>query len=148
MPQATLFAIILITVGGALIAFQAPLNAALSRSIGSSVAAATLSFGIGFAVLLTITLLSGHGAALPRAGGVPKWLLLGGAVGAVYVWSALWAVPILGVVTTTTLLILGQMIAAMALDHFGAFGLEARDISFQRVAAVILVVAGTVLSRF
>jgi transporter family-2 protein len=148
MPQATLFAVILITVGGALIALQAPINAALSRSIESSVAAATISFGVGFAVLLGVTLLSGDGAALPRAAGVPKWLLLGGALGAIYVWSALWAVPILGVLTTTTLLILGQMVAAMALDHFGAFGLMPRDISPWRLLAVVFVAAGAVLSRF
>ena len=148
MPQAPLVAIILITLGGMLIAMQAPINAALGRAIESSVAAAALSFGVGFAVLMAVTLLSGEAQALPRAASVPKWLLLGGALGAIYVWSALWAVPILGVLTTMTLLILGQMIAAILLDHYGAFGLAAHDVSPWRVLAVVLVAAGAVLSRF
>jgi len=147
-PQATLLASILIAVGGSLIALQAPINAALARSIESSVAAACISFGVGFVVLLAITLAYGDGVSLTRVGTVPKWLLVGGALGAVFVWTSLWAVPILGVLTTTTLLILGQMIASLAIDHFGAFGLIPRDISLPRVLAAILVGAGAVLSRF
>lgn len=146
--QATLIASILISVGGAFIAMQAPINAALARSIESSVAAACISFGVGFAVLLAITLATGDGPSLARVGAVPKWLLLGGALGAVFVWSSLWAVPILGVLTTTTLLIFGQMVASLAIDHFGAFGLTPRDISVPRVMAAVLVAAGAVLSRY
>lgn len=148
MPSAPLFAAILIAVGGALIALQAPINAALGRSIDSTIAAAAVSFGVGFVILVLLTVVSGDGAALVRAPFVPKLLLIGGALGAIYVWSALWAVPILGVLTTTTLLILGQMIAALILDHVGAFGLTPRDISVQRVMAAVLVAAGALLSRF
>lgn len=148
MPSAHLVAAILIAVGGALITLQAPINSALGRSIDSTIAAATISFGIGFFILLALTLVSGDGAALTRAPFVPKLLLIGGALGAIYVWSALWAVPLLGVLTTTTMLILGQMVAALILDHFGAFGLTPRDISPQRVIAALLVAAGAILSRF
>ncbi|WP_135505324.1 DMT family transporter [Roseovarius aestuariivivens] len=148
MPQATLLASLIITIGGALIAMQAPINSMLARQIESSVAAACISFGVGFVVLLGITLAYGDGASLPRVGAVPKWLLVGGALGAVFVWSSLWAVPILGVLTTTTLLILGQMTASLAIDHFGAFGLLPREISLPRVMAAVLVAAGAVLSRF
>lgn len=148
MPNAPLYAAVLIAVGGALVALQAPINAALGKTIDSTLAAATISFGVGFAILLALTLLSGDAASLARAPLVPKLLLIGGALGAVYVWSALWAVPILGVLTTTTLFILGQMVAALILDHLGAFGLTARDISPQRVVAALMVAAGAILSRF
>lgn len=148
MPSAPLFAAILIAVCGSFIAMQAPINAALSKNIDSTLAAATISFGVGFFILLGITLLSGEGSGLARVPTVPKFLLIGGALGAVYVWAALWAVPILGVLTTTTALILGQMIAALLLDYFGAFGLAARDVTPQRVIAAVLVAAGAVLSRF
>lgn len=147
MPAPTIIAALLILVGGALITLQAPINAALGRTIGSSVAAATVSFGIGFAVLLVITFFIGDRAALANAAQVPRYLLIGGLLGAVYVWSALWAVPILGVLTTAMLLILGQMAASLALDHFGAFGLAQKDISPQRLVAAGLVAAGAWLSR-
>ncbi|MFN3211161.1 MAG: DMT family transporter [Roseovarius sp.] len=148
MPSAPLFAAILIAVCGSFIAMQAPINAALGRSIDSTLAAATISFGVGFLILLVISIVHGDGPALARAPFVSKYLLIGGALGAVYVWSALWAVPILGVLTTTTALILGQMVAALLIDHFGAFGLAPRDVSAQRVIAALLVAAGAVLSRY
>lgn len=148
MPSAPLFAAILIAVCGSFIAMQAPINAALSKSIDSTLAAATISFGVGFFILLVITLLSGEGPGLARMPSVPKVLLIGGALGAVYVWAALWAVPLLGVLTTTTALILGQMVAALLLDYFGAFGLAPRDVSLQRVVAALLVAAGAILSRY
>ncbi|MCZ4351283.1 DMT family transporter [Roseovarius aestuarii] len=132
---------------GVLVAIQAPINAALGRAIGSPVGAATISFGVGFILLLAITLLIGDGPRLLRVGAVPIWLLIGGTMGAAFVFASLWAVPILGVLTMTTLVILGQLIAALALDYFGAFGLTQISISPTRLMAVGLVAAGVVLSR-
>ena len=148
MPQAALLAMILVAVAGALVAVQAPMNAALGRGIGSPMAAATVSFAVGLVLLLVVTLTIGETGAFRRVSSVSPWLLMGGAMGAVFVFASLWAVPILGVVTTTALVILGQLVAAMILDHFGAFGILAREISPSRVGAVGLVAAGAILSRF
>jgi transporter family-2 protein len=43
-------------------------------------------------------------------------LLIGGALGAFYVWTVLWAIPTLGALTTITALILGQLSAALLID--------------------------------
>ncbi|WP_412507041.1 DMT family transporter [Roseovarius sp. SYSU LYC5161] len=149
MTGSPLLAMILVAVAGAVVAAQAPFNAALGRSIDSSLAAATVSFAVGFTLLALATALSGDGAGLlSRLGGVPAWMLLGGACGAFFVWASLYAVPIIGVLTTTTLLIMGQIVAATLIDHFGAFGLTPRDVSPSRLLAAVLVAAGAVLSRF
>jgi len=148
MPQQTLLAMMLVAAAGAAIAAQAPINSALGRTLDSSVAAAALSFAVGFSVLAAITLITGDGGALTRVSSIEFWMLAGGACGAFFVWSALWGVPILGVLTTTTLLILGQIVAAILIDHFGAFGLAPRDVSPWRILAGVFVAAGAVLSRF
>jgi transporter family-2 protein len=148
MPQSPLLALIFMAVAGVAIALQAPINSALGRSIDSSLAAAAISFGVGFAALLALVALGGEAGAIARVASLPKWLLLGGALGAFYVWAALWSVPILGVLTTITVLILGQMVAALLLDYIGAFGLVARDLSPTRVVAALLVAAGVILSRY
>jgi transporter family-2 protein len=145
--QAVIAALVLIATG-ALIATQAPINAALGRNVGSAIGAATISFGFGFVLLLAITLIIGDGASLLRIGAVPAWMLLGGAMGAAFVFAALWAVPIVGVLTMSTLIILGQMVAAMVLDQTGAFGLAQISLSPTRLMAAGLVAAGVVLSRF
>ena len=143
-----LVAMILMAVAGAAIAVQAPLNSALARSIDSWIAAATVSFLVGTVVLLVFTALSGEMGGLLRAATVPRWLLLGGVLGAFYIWVAVTSVSVLGVLTTTTLLILGQITASIILDSTGAFGIAPRDISLPRIIAAAMVAGGVVLSRF
>lgn len=148
MSNQALIAAIVLVVAGALVSVQAPINAALGRGVGSAIGAATISFGVGFILLLTITLVLGDGPSLLRVGAVPAWLLIGGTMGAVFVFASLWAVPILGVLTMSTLVILGQMVAAIVLDHYGAFGLTQMSISPTRLLAAGLVAAGVILSRY
>lgn len=115
--------------------------------IGSPVAAATISFGVGFVALLTVTLFSSSDLSLPKHDGFNKWLLLGGLLGAFYVWAILWAVPTLGVLTAISAMILGQVLVALALDAFGSFGLPANELSVPRVLGACLVGCGLVLTK-
>lgn len=138
--------LVLIALGGVAIALQAPINAALSRSVGSPVAAAAVSFGVGFILLVALTFVGGSGA-FGRLASVPVWQLAGGLLGAFYVWSMVSVVAGLGVVTAMAALIFGQLTAALLLDASGAFGIAVQTISLQRVLAVLLVGAGLILSR-
>ncbi|SDF02601.1 DMT family transporter [Sulfitobacter delicatus] len=143
-----ILALVIVAVAGAAVALQTPINAALGRNIGSGVAAAAVSFGVGFAVLLGVLVLRGELTALPRITAVPPVLLLGGVLGAFYVWSVLWAIPALGALTVISALIFGQLTAALVIDAAGLFGLAVQAITPTRIAAAALVAAGLVLSRF
>lgn len=139
--------LVLICLGGAAVAVQASINAALSRSVQSPITAAMVSFGVGFVVLAILSLASGGAAPILRLGSVPVWQLVGGLLGAFYVWSMISGVASLGVVTAMAAMILGQMVAALVLDSAGVFGLVAQPVSLTRIIAVVLVAAGVVLSR-
>ena len=141
-------ALLMMAVAGLAMSIQAPVNAGLSRSIGSPVAAAAISFGVGFVLLVAVTLATGDGPSLLRLGVTPWVGLLGGVVGAFYVFSALWSVSVLGVLTTTSMMILGQMTGSLLLDHYGAFGFVARELSPIRVLAAAMVAGGVILSRW
>lgn len=137
--------LMVVTVGAAL-AFQAPVNAALARSIGDPVWAAALSFGIGFVFLSAIAIMRGSSIDLAQIQSVPWWALTGGALGAIWVLAAIWSVPRLGVVTMFSAMVLGQMIAALLIDSAGMLGLVVRDISLTRIASIGFVAIGVVLS--
>ncbi|MFN7223911.1 MAG: DMT family transporter [Paracoccaceae bacterium] len=139
-------AILAILLGGVAIAVQAPVNGGLGRSLGAVLPAATVSFGIGFVLLLGLSLIN-NASAYARLAAVPLWQLLGGVVGAYYVWSVAWGVSSIGVVTAMAALILGQMCGALVLDAVGAFGLPVQQISITRLLAVAMVAGGVVLSR-
>ncbi|HLQ18971.1 MAG TPA: DMT family transporter [Tabrizicola sp.] len=139
--------ILAVILGGAAISIQAPINAALGRELGSPVPAAAVSFGVGFLVLVAAALIQGQGASFLKLNQVPAWTLLGGVLGAWYVFTAVWGVSSLGVVTLVAALILGQMAAAMLIDATGALGMYVREITPTRLAAAGLVAAGLLLSR-
>ena len=142
-----ILALALVAVAGGAVALQTPINAALGRNIGSGVAAAAVSFGVGFAVLLLVLLMRGELGALPRIAATPPVLLTGGMLGAFFVWAVLWAIPTLGSLTVISALILGQLSAALLIDATGLLGLAVQAVTPTRLAAAALVAAGLVLSR-
>lgn len=142
-----LLAVCACVVGGMLTALQAPTNAMLARPFNSPVNAAFVSFAVGTLVLLVAM------AALrvkPDWSGVqtlPWYAWLGGAYGAVFVVASAFAAPRLGVASTITLMIAGQLVAGMVVDHFGGFGIAPRPINLVRLLGVALVFVGVVLVR-
>lgn len=148
MNASVWMALPVVIAAGVAATLQAPVNSALGRVAENSLLAAAVSFGIGFCVLAVVVLATGGAGAVPKLSGAAWWMFCGGALGAFYVWASLWGVPVLGVVTMVSALILGQMAGALVLDSVGAFGLPVRELSLPRVAAAVLVAAGVVLSRF
>ena len=121
MSISEILALVAIAAGGAAIATQAPINARLGTFVGDPVATAAISFFVGFLVLGGIALAKGAVPAPAALAGAPWWAWIGGALGAVYVWAAVWSVGVLGVVTMVAALIFGQLAAALVLDAVGAF---------------------------
>lgn len=146
LSMSQLPALLAILMGGVAIAVQAPLNGALGRTLGAALPAAAVSFAVGFIALVALSLASVN-APFARLGAVPLWQWAGGLLGAYYVWSVIWGVPSLGVVTAMAALILGQMAGALILDAVGAFGVPVQPISPTRVLAILMVAGGVVLSR-
>jgi bacterial/archaeal transporter family-2 protein len=136
-----------ILLGGVFLASQAPINAALARSLGDPILAACISFGIGFLVLAVISVFRGGWPSGGAVTAAPWWSWLGGLLGAFYVAVVIWGVPQLGVVSTVAALIFGQVAAALILDAIGAFGLPVQAITWQRLVAAGMILGGLLLSR-
>jgi bacterial/archaeal transporter family-2 protein len=143
-----IWALLAIFAGGVAITVQAPINARLAAHLGDGMAAAAVSFAVGFVLLAAATAARGQIPSLERLAGLPWWAWTGGTLGVVYVWAAIWSVSALGAVTLVAALILGQMPAALLIDATGAFGLAVREVTPLRLVAVALVGGGVVLSRF
>lgn len=139
--------LLLIVAGGVAVAMQAPINGALGRTLASPIAAAATSFGVGFVLLVILTVATGSGT-VARIGTAPLWQFAGGLLGAFYVWSVASGVASLGVVTAMAALVFGQLAAAVFIDWAGAFGISAQPVSLTRLLAVVMVGGGLVLSRF
>jgi bacterial/archaeal transporter family-2 protein len=137
-------AVVLTACAGGLIATQAPINAELGRSTGS-LPAALVSFTVGSLALATIVVLSGKAGGLASTFDVSWYYLIGGLLGAVYVTTALLAVPSIGAGGVAAATVTGQLAAAVALDRLGAFGLDQVPLGAERLLGVALLLAGTFL---
>lgn len=138
---------LLVLAGGGLIALQAPTNAILGKAGGSPVLAALISFAVGTLALAAVWLATGDRGAVGNLRSVPWYAWLGGLYGACFVAVAAFAAPRIGLASLITVGIAGQVIVALALDHFGALGLARAPISVMRVTGALLVLGGVVLVR-
>lgn len=137
-------AVVLTAVAGGLIALQAPINAGLGKATGS-LPAALVSFVIGTAALAAIVALSGQAGGLASTFDVRWYYLVGGLLGAIYVANALIAVTAIGAGGVAAATITGQLVASVAIDRLGLFGLDQVALSPARVFGVVLLLAGTIL---
>jgi transporter family-2 protein len=137
-------AVILMAAVGGLIALQPAINAGLGKATGN-VAAALVSFAIGTLVLAVIVILAGQAGGVSNAVDVRWYYLLGGVLGAAYVFTALVTVGSIGAGGVAAATITGQLTLSVVIDRLGILGLEEQPITFERVAGVVLLLAGTYL---
>ena len=76
---------------------------------------------------------------------MPWYLLLGGVLGAAYVFTALVTVSTIGAGGVAAATITGQLTFSVFLDRIGFLGLEETPISLDRVLGIALLLAGTFL---
>src|SRR4051812_9764509 len=138
------FAVLIMALVGGCIALQAPINAGLGKSTGSF-AAATISFAVGTILLTAIVVVSGRAGGLTNVAHVEWYYLLGGALGAAYVFSALVLVSHIGAGGVAAATVTGQLTTSVVLDRIGFLGLEQTPLTASRVAGVALLLAGTYL---
>ena len=53
--------------------------------------------------------------------------------------------PKIGATAAITLVIVGQLLAGMVIDHIGAFGAPIRSVDLTRIGASLLLIAGAYL---
>ena len=124
----------------------AALNAALGTRLGNPAAAATVLFIIAFGTAATVFVLTGaHGLA--KLGSAPKHLLFAGVLIAFYVLTITYIAPHFGVGNAVFFVLLGQLISAAAIDHFGLFGAQATTLSVTRIGGIALMAAGVWLTQ-
>jgi transporter family-2 protein len=139
---------LLAVVAGVSFVLQASVNARLRTGLASPNWAALISYAGGTAAMALVLLAARDpwpsAAAIAKA---PWWSWTGGLWGAVYVVIIIVLLPRLGTATVIALFVLGQMIASLAFDHFGIFGVPKHPADMVRIAGALLLVAGVVLIR-
>jgi transporter family-2 protein len=134
---------------GVALPVQFGINAQLATWLDTPVRAAFVSFLTGTLILAAAAALVFKPLpSLSRLGHAPWWIWLGGALGAFYVVGSVVAAPRLGAATVIAVIVAGQSLASIVVDHFGWVGFEPKPVSAGRLAGMALVGTGVVLVRF
>ncbi len=83
--------------------------------------------------------------SIPAFNSIPKWAWFGGVFAVYYLVASLIAIPKLGAAAVFSLVIGGQMVAALILDSTGAFGVAQISLSTSRVLGTALLLIGVIL---
>ena len=135
---------------GALTTVQTGANSQLKQSLDAPMPALLVNYLLGFGAVLAYAL-AGRVSwpALGKATGVPWWAWLGGLAGAVYGVAAILLASSLGAATLMALVVTGQLLCSVLLDHLGRVGFEVHPAGWGRVAGCAPMVAGfALIARF
>jgi transporter family-2 protein len=141
--MSNLVLIILMIVGGFVVAVQPSFNARLAEKVGL-IHAATISFAVGTVVLYLLALTAGQGS-FRRIGDADWWQLTGGFFGAFFVLMTIVGVPRIGTTAILALTIASQLTAGVLMDHFGLFGMRGIPFDLKRALGIAFLLAGTLL---
>jgi bacterial/archaeal transporter family-2 protein len=144
----TLALAVLALLSGALIPIQAASNAALARSIHDNVPFSALTLFVVAAVATCATVLA-SGQSFPawtELGEAPWWSYSGGLIVAFYVLTITFLAPRLGVGTAIALIVTGQVLAALTIDHFGLLRSLTFSLTPTRALGAIMMVIGVFLA--
>ncbi len=134
---------------GATVPLQAGINSRLSFFSGSPVMASIISFLTGTTTLIIFAIATR--TPLPASGafaGAPWWIWTGGIFGAFYVASCVILVNKVGAVSMLALIMAGQMITSLILDHYGLAGYQIQPVNIYKICGILLIIAGVFLIRF
>lgn len=137
----------MVLIAGAFLPIQAGLNSRLGKAGESPVHASTISFVVGAVALILYLVVTKQTVSWSGIKAAPTYLWIGGILGAFYVTVIILAFPKLGPGLTFGLVVAGQMIFSVLLEHFNVLVAQQQPISVGRIIGMLLVVAGVIIMK-
>lgn len=133
---------------GSTLPIQAGLNAQLSKQIQNPLFASIISVTIALIGLLAIYAVKANDkfnfSVLKQ---ISPWLYIGGLFGTFYIYGIVLLIPKIGSLMVFTLIIAGQLIMAMIIDHYGLLGVQQQAITYKSIIGVALIGFGIYLIK-
>lgn len=136
-------AYILAVLAGTALSFESAIYGQLGETIGE-LETSFYNFFMGTLLMGLLWLFFGKGK-LSYAMEAPKWSLLGGILGVIYLTAIVISVPFVGVGITMVTVIIGQLIMSMVIEHYGWLGIKQTKINKEKIFAVISMVIALIL---
>jgi transporter family-2 protein len=130
-------------IGGAAVGIQSPIAGSIGQRLGGT--ASSFIVHVSGAILSGILLFFVGGEKIRNWQSLPWYMLGAGIFGLILYQSINVTFPRLGGAMMVTLIIVGQLLIGMIVDHFGWLGAQVHPVSLSRIAGFFILVLGAYL---
>lgn len=144
--MATWLVIIVGLVGGVAVGLQSPIAGAMAQRVGG--ASSSLIAHLSGAVFSAVLLFLKGGENIREWRSLPWYMLTAGFFGVILYQTISVTLPRLGSTMMIVLVIIGQLIMGVIVDHFGLLGVTQRPVDvFRLLGVAALILGGYLISR-
>lgn len=132
---------------GALMSVQGVFNTKVTETTGMWVSNAWVQLS-AFAVCLAAWLITGRDSITALAKVEPKYVLLGGVIGAGITWTVIRSMEALGPAKAALLIVIAQLVVAYVIELLGLFGVEKEPLEWRKVGGLVLALIGIAIFQW
>ena len=132
---------------GALMSVQGVFNTQVTKTTGMLVSNGWVQFS-AFIVCLVMWLIMGRDSVAAIGKVEPKYMLLGGVIGAGITWTVIKSMAQLGPAKAALLIVISQLIVAYVIELFGLFGVEKEPLEWRKVGGMALALIGVAIFQW
>lgn len=134
-------------ISGALMSIQGVFNTQVTKTSGIWVANAFVQF-TALLVCLGAWLLTDRSSFGTLFKVEPKYMLLGGAIGAFITYTVIKSMEMLGPARAVMLIVIAQLIIAYVIELLGLFGVEKQPLDWRKIIGMLVAIAGVVIFKW
>ncbi|MBD5527725.1 MAG: DMT family transporter [Lachnospiraceae bacterium] len=134
-------------ISGALMSVQGVFNTQVTKNSSIWVASAFVQF-TALLVCLGAWLITDRSSLLAPFKVEPKYMLLGGAIGAFITYTVIKSMDALGPARAVMLIVVAQLLVAYVIELLGWFGVERQPWEWRKVIGMAIAIAGIVIFKW
>ncbi len=139
--------IITALVSGALMSVQGVFNTAVTKNTSVWVSSSWVQL-TAFIVCIGAWFLTGRESFTGIITMNPKYMLLGGVMGAVITYTVITSMSSLGPAKAVMIIVISQLLIAYLIELFGIFGVEKVDFEWKKLIGMALAISGVILFKW
>jgi len=138
---------IIALLSGALMSVQGVFNTQTTKASGIWIASSFVQF-TALIVCLIAWAVTDRSSLLTVFQVKPKYMLLGGAIGAFITYTVIKSMDMLGPAKAVMLIVISQLFVAYLIELFGMFGVEKQPFVIRKIVGIVVAVAGFIVFKW
>lgn len=132
---------------GALMSVQGVFNTQVTKTTGMWVSNGWVQFS-ALALCVVVWFVTGRDSISTIADVSPKYMLLGGVIGAGITWTVIKSMEQLGPAKAVLLIVIAQLLVAYLIELFGLFGVDKEPFEWRKIAGMTLALIGVAIFQW